>query len=400
MPGEDWRETSSGVICITKLSWLRLFNTEYWRYYAHGAASTNRDAASFTAEKKELVEGVYVSSGQSACRSAHAAPAQLGVSSCSRLWLSGFTGKWLFDWVLQLCCRDDCRLIVQGLKRADGNRKPQRKQRDRIVTSSPVFRDQLVVLLLHAGYAAYWTDGHRRGAEKGFKRLDGSDDVVYRDDEIDDLSQFRVISATQRQFVVNWLGPEAKGQTCVTPSLRKADVQPEPYSGRLWCVQVTHADHLIVAQRAVVDEQGSVLRASLPVIVGNCWTYETSVLLDLSLSNNIPNNDFIQYYGPDYHLHLQPSDIVNLNSRDDIERTRVRVLQMLSALEHAPSVQMQSIPPDWYLSSDEAAAEAAEDRELDVRDSERERDRRVEKDSDFYDGDTDQDRSPVKAETG
>ena len=38
-----------------------------------------------------------------------------------------------------------------------------------------------------------------------------------------------------------------------------------------------------------------------------CWTFETSVLLDVSISNNIPNNDFIQYYGPDYHLHLQPS---------------------------------------------------------------------------------------------
>ncbi len=27
------------------------------------------------------------------------------------------------------------------------------------------------------------------------------------------------------------------------------------------------------------------------------WTYETAVLLDTPVSSNIPNNDFIQYYG-------------------------------------------------------------------------------------------------------
>ena len=113
------------------------------------------------------------------------------------------------------------------------------------------------------------------------------------------------------------------------------------------------------------------------------------MLLDLSISNNIPNNDFIQYYGPDYHLHLQPSDIVNLNSREELERTRVKVLQMLSRLEHAPSVQMQAIPPDWHLVEAEGEGE---ERDPDVRDGERERDRRVEKENEFYEDDHDQDR--------
>ena len=124
--------------------------------------------------------------------------------------------------------------------------------------------------------------------------------------------------------------------------------------------------------------------------VSRCWTFETSVLLDVSISNNIPNNDFIQYYGPDYHLHLQPSDIANLNSREELERTRVRVLQLLSRLEHAPSVQMQQIPPDWYLVEEQGVGE---ERDPDVRDGERERDRRVEKDNEFFEDDRDQDRT-------
>ena len=115
------------------------------------------------------------------------------------------------------------------------------------------------------------------------------------------------------------------------------------------------------------------------------------MLLDLSISNNIPNNDFIQYYGPDYHLHLQPSDIQNLNGKEELERTRVKVLQMLSRLEHAPSVQMQAIPPDWYLVNSDVGV--GEERDLDVRDGERERDRRVEADNEFFEDDQDQDRA-------
>ena len=305
--------------------------------------------------------------------------------------LCAASGKWLFDWVLLVCSRADCRLIAEGLRRADGNWKknPKGGRGSRVFTSSPLFRDQLMQLLLHAGYAAYWINGHKKKAEKGLKRNGSDDGRVYREDEIDDLSQFRVIKATSQQFVVNWTGIRDEGQMCVTPTLRKADVQAEPYTGRLWCVQVAHRDHLLFAQRAVVDQEGHVLRASLPVIIGNCWTFETSVLLDVSISNNIPNNDFIQYYGPDYHLHLQPSDIANLNSREELERTRVKVLQMLQRLEHAPSVQMQQVPPDWYLLEGEGEGE---ERDLDVRDGERERERRVEKDNEFYEDDHDQDR--------
>lgn len=38
--------------------------------------------------------------------------------------------------------------------------------------------------------------------------------------------------------------------------------------------------------------------------VSRCWTYETSVLLDTPVSNNIPYNDFWSYYGPGTVLEL------------------------------------------------------------------------------------------------
>jgi hypothetical protein len=53
--------------------------------------------------------------------------------------------------------------------------------------------------------------------------------------------------------------------------------------------------------------------------VSRCWTYETAVVLDQEISNNIPYNDFFQYYGPDYCLHLTPTEMPNKNDRDYLE---------------------------------------------------------------------------------
>ena len=52
--------------------------------------------------------------------------------------------------------------------------------------------------------------------------------------------------------------------------------------------------------------------------VARCWTYETAVLLDQhkDLSDDIPYNDFLEYYAPDYKLHLTASSTENLNSRE------------------------------------------------------------------------------------
>jgi hypothetical protein len=46
--------------------------------------------------------------------------------------------------------------------------------------------------------------------------------------------------------------------------------------------------------------------------VARCWAYETSVLLNTPLSNDIPYNDFFEYYAPDFKLHLTPSTGQNI----------------------------------------------------------------------------------------
>ena len=41
--------------------------------------------------------------------------------------------------------------------------------------------------------------------------------------------------------------------------------------------------------------------------VARCWTYETAVLLDsqATATDEIPYNDYFEYYAPDFQLHLE-----------------------------------------------------------------------------------------------
>jgi len=85
--------------------------------------------------------------------------------------------------------------------------------------------------------------------------------------------------------------------------------------------------------------------------VSRCWAYETSVLLSTSISNNIPYNDFFQYYGPDFKLHLTPAPVENLNSKEYMEKVKVKVLQNLSHLEHAKWPLLLHLPPSRITKS-------------------------------------------------
>ena len=85
--------------------------------------------------------------------------------------------------------------------------------------------------------------------------------------------------------------------------------------------------------------------------MARCWTYETSVLLDQDISNNLPSNDYYQYFGPDFQLHPPvTTTIENQNTYHYLEALKVKALENLKILEGAPSVQMHQVPPDYLIS--------------------------------------------------
>lgn len=83
--------------------------------------------------------------------------------------------------------------------------------------------------------------------------------------------------------------------------------------------------------------------------VARCWAYETAVLLDKEISNDIPFNDYYEFYAPDYELHLQPEPMENLNTKESLDIVRTDLLQQLQELQGAPSVQMQQVPPPYQV---------------------------------------------------
>ncbi|KAK0153906.1 Histone deacetylase 1 [Merluccius polli] len=80
--------------------------------------------------------------------------------------------------------------------------------------------------------------------------------------------------------------------------------------------------------------------------VARCWTYETAVALDSAIPNELPYNDYFEYFGPDFKLHISPSNMTNQNTNDYLEKIKQRLFENLRMLPHAPGVQMQAIPED------------------------------------------------------
>ncbi|KAL5548316.1 hypothetical protein UlMin_003547 [Ulmus minor] len=54
--------------------------------------------------------------------------------------------------------------------------------------------------------------------------------------------------------------------------------------------------------------------------VACCWCYETAVAVDVELDNRLPQNEYYEYFGPDYTLRIDPCNMENLNNLKDMEK--------------------------------------------------------------------------------
>ncbi|KAJ1450208.1 hypothetical protein M885DRAFT_533023 [Pelagophyceae sp. CCMP2097] len=93
--------------------------------------------------------------------------------------------------------------------------------------------------------------------------------------------------------------------------------------------------------------------------VPRVWTYETAVLLGAEVKDALPYNDYFEYYGPDYRLHMPVSNMENLNSAEYLGHVKSQLFRILDDIEHVPGVQISSGADDATDAS--AAAIAAAD---------------------------------------
>jgi len=214
--------------------------------------------------------------------------------------------KCLPSWAMTRLTMAQSRALVKGLTRlgaADG--MADNHSSKEIFTSSVSFREQLLQLLLHAGYSAcfsvhtmpgdanMWKSVHPKShrlfstAEKDallakqlgrrFRPAVTPDDVIWRVSYSDDASFTKpVIDVVD----IRHDGTAAKKLPSGTDRGEAAEAVKDgvaaPYrrskDGRIWCVQVEHEDHLIVAQRAH-REKGVVTKAGQPLVIGNCFAH-------------------------------------------------------------------------------------------------------------------------------
>merc|ERR1712002_518436 len=105
--------------------------------------------------------------------------------------------------------------------------------------------------------------------------------------------------------------------------------------------------------------------------VARCWTYETSTALDAEIPNELPYNDYFEYYGPDFKLHISPSNMANQNTPEYMEKIKTRLFENLRMLPHAPGVQMANIPEDALNEESDDEEKANPDERISIRASDK-----------------------------
>lgn len=167
--------------------------------------------------------------------------------------------KSLYPWVLNsgLGIRRR-RLILAGLRFADGDEHLGSLEGGRIGTSSVHFRDQIVQLALLAGYSVvFW-----RNTESGSIQNENANGAL--------------TPATMDQWSVSY----TETNRLVQPRLAvPTECRRVTLTGTVWCVTVPTVNQLIMVRRVLeVGADGAVVRASRPTIVGNTRITDPEIL--------------------------------------------------------------------------------------------------------------------------
>jgi len=194
-------------------------------------------------------------------------------------------------------------------------------------------------------------------------------------DGIDDES-YKSIFEPLISRIMEWYRPSVIVIQCGADSLA---------GDRLGCFNLTLKGHAMCVE--------FVKRYNLPTLVlggggytirnvARCWSYETSLLLETEIPNKLPNNDYLQYYGPDFQLHIDPSNMENQNSREYLDKHLVQLMENLRSTEHAPSVSQFVRPPDHHMEE-----ENEDDRDPDQRKTPGDNDKYIIDKNEYYDRD-------------
>ena len=216
---------------------------------------------------------------------------------------SAASSKWLPDWSLSRLSAEQLRLVIEGLRQADGCLEAGGKAMQgvhQICAVSVGFRDQLIQACMHAGYSAYFELNTAAGELCGYHAVP-FDKCIYTAEEkeaavqADSARQFKPICGSHDSWSVCYSetvsellpaqdvrfdgsassirqrsGQTIQQQQAAVIATEAADLYDQKRDGRVWCVDVQHDDHLIFVQRAHRSASGIVTKVGRPMITGNC----------------------------------------------------------------------------------------------------------------------------------
>ncbi|CAG8570877.1 3337_t:CDS:10 [Dentiscutata erythropus] len=156
-----------------------------------------------------------------------------------------------------------------------------------------------------------------------FPLKDGMDDWNYQ-------NVFRPVV----QHIIEWYRPGAIVLQCGADSLA---------GDRLGCFNLSMKGHAACVDFVkdfnipllVVGGGGYTIRN-----VARAWTYETGLLLGDQLSEDLPYNNFLEYYGPNYKLDVPANNMENMNTPAYLADMKAKVFENLRNIPFAPSVQI------------------------------------------------------------
>lgn len=151
--------------------------------------------------------------------------------------------KWMASWTWTLPT-NLAKAVLVGLRFADGS---ETADRNYIWTSSARFRDEIQRLAFHAGYSSHFVIQHNIGDNCGTS------------------STGSAIIARHISWKVSFTDT-SRGSEPVLNTHR--DIKEVEYEGPTWCV--TMPNGFIITRRAQRNNDGIVMKASRPIITGQC----------------------------------------------------------------------------------------------------------------------------------
>lgn len=134
------------------------------------------------------------------------------------------------------------------------------------------------------------------------------------------------------EHIVSWYSPNAVVLQCGADSLA---------GDRLGCFNLSIEGHAHCVRKMasfgipliLLGGGGYTLRN-----VATCWTSETAAILGVDISNDIPYNEFLHFYGPEYTLNVNLPPMTNQNTPEFINQIIEAVTENLRHLPGAPCI--------------------------------------------------------------